>query len=208
MSTIKLKVCGMREPGNIREIGAIGPDYMGFIFYPKSPRFVGPEFSVHELKQNITPVGVFVNESINNIKADLARIGSRIAQLHGHESADDCKRLKDADIAVIKAIAVGPEFDTSVLKEYGSAVDYFLFDTKGKLFGGNAVKFDWKLLTRYDGDIPFFLSGGIGVADVGALDDLDHAKLYAVDLNSGVEISPGLKDPSRVRKAKELIDKL
>jgi phosphoribosylanthranilate isomerase len=208
MGSIKLKVCGMRDAGNIREIGAIGPDYMGFIFYPKSPRFVGAHFSLPELKKDTEPVGVFVNESVENIKAGLSRIGSRIAQLHGHEPADDCRRLRDAGITVIKAFAVGSEFVPGVLKEHSSAVDYFLFDTKGKLFGGNAVKFDWKLLDRYDGDIPFFLSGGIGVTDIGALDDVDHAKLYAVDVNSGVEISPGLKDPSRVRMAKELIDKL
>ena len=181
---------------------------MGFIFYAKSPRFIGAEFSLPQIKKGIEPVGVFVNERIENITAALARIGSGTAQLHGNESPDECKTLKDVGVRVIKAVAVGSDFDASGLGEFEDAVDYFLFDTKGKLFGGNAVKFDWKLLDRYDGDVPFFLSGGIGVDDIGAIGDVRHSKLYAVDLNSGVEIFPGLKDPARVQKARELIDKL
>lgn len=204
----KLKVCGMRDAANVREVASLGPDYLGFIFYPQSPRYVGTGFNLPASDFRGEAVGVFVNETLNNIMHRLKSIRSGIAQLHGSESPDECQKLRDSGFRVIKAISVGADLDTAEIRKYAGVVDYFLFDTKGKLYGGNATRFDWKLLERYDLDLPFFLSGGIGINDIRDIKEVAHPQLFAVDMNSGVETSPGVKDPEQVRRAKEIIDEL
>jgi phosphoribosylanthranilate isomerase len=202
---IKIKVCGMRDSDNIREVAALSPDYLGFIFYPKSPRFVGDEFkSPASLPSSITRVGVFVNESTQFILMKSKSAGFTVVQLHGNESPDQAAALKDAGLQIIKVFSVGDDFNFAVTKPYESSSDYFLFDTKGKLFGGNAKTFNWSILNQYDQQVPFFLSGGLSAENLQGIKDLQHMNLHALDLNSGVELMPGLKDPARIQQTQEL----
>src|SRR5690349_1704887 len=196
----------MRQP-EVDQVSGLELDYVGFIFYPASPRFVGENISFTPKGETQT-VGVFVNEERSKVVKALGRIGSRIAQLHGNEMPDQCEALRDLGYTVIKANSVDDAFDPQSLVKYQNAVDYFLFDTKGKLHGGNAKKFNWHVLTRYDQHVPFFLSGGIGIDDLEDIRALRNMNLHAVDMNSGLELSPGVKDIERVKKAKELVAKL
>jgi phosphoribosylanthranilate isomerase len=198
---IKIKICGMRDAKNIVEVGSLTPDYMGFIFYKDSPRYVGSEFQIPiDLLTSVKKVGVFVNESLENILNAVKIHLLDFVQLHGDESVEICKKLKDVGIRIIKVFRVDDEFDFSKTSAYEVA-DYFLFDTKGKSYGGNAKKFNWDLLKEYDNKIPFFLSGGIDSSSVEEILALKNLNLYAIDLNSGVELSPGLKSNTKVLEA-------
>jgi phosphoribosylanthranilate isomerase len=198
---VKLKVCGMRDAANILQVAALGPAYMGFIFYPKSPRFVGADFRLPAaFPAGIRKVGVFVNASADEILATASRVGLDDLQLHGDESVDVCRAIKAAGKGVIKVFSIGDDFDFALTEPYRDVVDYFLFDTRGKYYGGNAQTFDWSVLKKYDQQIPFFLSGGLtpaNVADALALRDMN---LYALDVNSGVEAAPGNKDIALVKE--------
>ena len=197
---MKLKVCGMREKGNIEAVAALGPDYMGFLFYPQSPRYVGEHFVMPELNERTQRVGVFVNATTESIRAEVEKHGLSAVQLHGSEPVEQCAELKAHNVLVIKVFSVDNAFDFSRTKNYRGAVDFFLFDTKGKYHGGNARTFDWQLLNNYDQSIPFFLSGGIGPAEVEQLNDLKHMNIHAIDINSGVELSPALKNVNAIRQ--------
>jgi phosphoribosylanthranilate isomerase len=207
MEPLRLKVCGMREP-EAGQVSKLGLDYIGFIFYPASPRFVGHDFTFKSAGEPTQTVGVFVNEERATIVKSLNQIGSRIAQLHGSESPDQCEALRDLGYTVIKALAVGDAFDESMATKYGPVVDYLLFDTRGKFHGGNATKFNWEILRRYDQRTPFFLSGGIALGDLAEINKLRDMNLHAIDMNSGLESAPGVKDVNKVIQAKELINKL
>jgi phosphoribosylanthranilate isomerase len=204
---MKLKVCGMRESENIQEVSRLKPDFMGFIFYRPSPRFVGDQFNP-PATPGVDRVGVFVNETTDEILAKVSLHNLRYVQLHGSETVEQCAELKHHNVLIIKVFSVAHEIDFSLLKSYQAAVDFFLFDTKGKYFGGNASKFNWKLLEGYDVDTPFFLSGGIGPDDMEAIASITHPKLYGIDVNSGVEVSPGLKDVSKVKTIKSKLLKI
>jgi phosphoribosylanthranilate isomerase len=204
---LRLKVCGMRNPEEATQVARLGVDYLGFIFYPESPRYVGEEFTF-DGGAAVQTVGVFVNDNRTSMIKSLKRIGSRMVQLHGDEQPAECQALRDLGYTVIKAIRIGEDIDFSQLKNYQNVIDYFLFDTKGKLYGGNASKFDWKILKGYNQQTPFFLSGGIKpehIQDICALRDMN---LHGVDVNSGVESSPGVKDLSKVRETKTIVDKI
>jgi phosphoribosylanthranilate isomerase len=191
----------MRDQENIGKVASLGPDYLGFIFYPESPRFVGDDFIIHvSLPHNITPVAVFVNETTPAILTKAKANGFEFVQLHGNETVQQCLELKDAGLHVVKVFSVDDAFDLTLTHPYKKVVDYFLFDTKGKYYGGNAQTFNWDILNRYDQEIPFFLSGGLTVANVGALDKVLNMNLHALDLNSGVETSPGLKSLEKLEK--------
>ena len=206
---ILIKVCGMRDAENIRQVSALDPDYMGFIFYPPSPRYVGNEFKLSESPSTrTTRVGVFVNASNDEIKKYSLTTGFDHVQLHGNESVQQAAMLKDSGFKVIKVFSVDDAFDFSVSKPYIPAVDYFLFDTKGKLYGGNAKKFDWSVLNRYDQEVPFFLSGGLSSDNIKDIKSLEGMNLHALDLNSGVEESPGLKSVSKLKAAFDEVDKI
>jgi phosphoribosylanthranilate isomerase len=197
---IGVKVCGMRDRDNIRMVASFLPDYMGFIFYPESPRFVGNDFTVPEdLPHSIRKVGVFVNESSDNILVKARHAGLDAIQLHGNESAEECNALRSAGFTVIKVFSIGEHFDFSVTKSYAPSVDFFLFDTKGRYYGGNANTFDWDILKRYDQEVPFFLSGGISPENVECVKPLRDMNLYALDVNSGVEDMPGVKSPDKLK---------
>jgi phosphoribosylanthranilate isomerase len=194
---MKWKVCGMREPENIQEVAACGPDFMGFIWAPKSPRYVGPDFVIPTLPANTKAVGVFVNETTDNIIALSKKAGFSVVQLHGEESQTEIAALKAAGLQVIKAISVGSAADFDLKDQ----PDFYLFDTKkGTQVGGTGEHFDWSLLVHYQLDIPYFLAGGLSAEDVGEAKKLPG--LYALDFNSKLEVSPGLKD---IEKVKEIV---
>lgn len=203
--TIGLKVCGMREPENIREVAALRPDYMGFIFYEKSPRYVGPDFVLPPLPVTVKPVGVFVNADLDHIVKMVTTHGLDFVQLHGHEPASAVAELRALGIRTFKVFSVDETFDFSVVEPYEKYADYFLFDTKGKHYGGNARRFDWSLLNKYNQRVPFLLSGGLNSENVVEISKLEEMNLHALDINSGVEISPGVKDPAKVNAVKQLI---
>lgn len=193
---VKIKVCGMKDATNVADLAALGPDYMGFIFYKKSPRDVSNLITfetIDSLPENIEPVAVVVDMPLHEM-VDLEELGFSTIQLHGQESPEVCQTLIDHDFTVIKVFSVGEEFDFTQLEEYEHCVDYFLFDTKGKQPGGNGVQFDWGLLKEYNYDKPFFLSGGIGPDHIDAIKGFKHPQFYAIDVNSGFEIEPGLKN--------------
>lgn len=198
----QIKVCGLRDPGNIEEVLDLAPDYIGFIFYVKSSRYVGgtlPSFFARQITE-AKKVGVFVNDERGEIEDRIDQYGLDLVQLHGAESPELCGQLRGQGVQVIKVFSVGEAFDFSQLATYSSQVDYFLFDTQGKLPGGNGVSFDWQLLQAYDGEVPYFLSGGIGPEHATTLPDLQLPGLMAVDINSKFETKPGLKDPDLLRR--------
>ena len=191
---MKIKICGMKYPDNILETGALLPDYMGFIFWEKSARFFDGE--IPQLPESIKKVGVFVNESVENIIEKINKYNLQAIQLHGKESVEFCQDLKSKindKIEIIKVFSVGDDFDFDDLKPFENVCDYFLFDTKGKLPGGNGTTFDWKILEKYKSEKPFFLSGGIGVEEIPTIKNL-KLPIYAIDVNSRFEIKPGLKN--------------
>ncbi len=204
---LKLKVCGMRDAMNIRAIAALAPDYFGFIFYQKSPRYVGVDFNIPELNPSIKKIGVFVNESIDTIEKIARQYHLDGVQLHGIESPQQCEQLKKNKLVVIKVFSVDDQFDFNRTNAYRTVSDFFLFDTKGRNPGGNAQTFDWRILKRYDQSVPFFLSGGIGPSQIKNIDSLCGMNIHAVDINSGVEVAPALKDLNKVREVTIAIQK-
>jgi phosphoribosylanthranilate isomerase len=199
---MKVKVCGMRDSDNIRELLALAPDFMGFIFYDKSLRFVGEELDADLLKsfpRNVKKVGVFVNASPDYILRSVKKYDLQYVQLHGNETPDFCRNLRNRGVSIIKAFAVDESFNFSMINNYKPSCDFFLFDAKGDQFGGNGIAFDWNLMNRYDNEKPFFISGGIDASGLESLDKIKHLKLYGVDVNSKVEMSPGLKDMGAVK---------
>lgn len=189
----------MKYSDNLSEVTKVQPDYVGFIFYEQSPRYMVDALSpedVLSVPASIQRVGVFVNASTDHILLMAERYGLHALQLHGHESPAQCQDLKDQGYTVIKVVSVGQEgFDVDKLSTYQPYVDFFLFDTKGKQPGGNGETFDWELLHQYTLSTPFFLSGGIGPNEIDALRRLSLPYLHALDVNSRFEIAPGRKDP-------------
>ncbi|GAB3739941.1 phosphoribosylanthranilate isomerase [Hymenobacter agri] len=196
-----VKVCGMRDAEVLPHIAALGPDFLGFIFAPKSPRFVG-EALAPELVQTLPPTiwktGVFVNETTENILATAQRFGLAAVQLHGQETPAQCEELNEAGLLVLKAFSVGEKVDFDALLPYVPHCDYFLFDTKGAAPGGNGATFNWKLLQAYNLPVPYFLAGGLGLEHAAELAALRLPGLAGVDLNSGFETAPGVKDAGRL----------
>ncbi|MGQ8337117.1 phosphoribosylanthranilate isomerase [Sunxiuqinia sp. A32] len=200
---LKIKVCGMRDPENIQGVLKALPDFLGYIFYPKSKRFIGnqPDAVIFDtVPRSTQKVGVFVNEDIKQVISLCREYNLQVAQLHGNESPEYCQDVSNEKITVFKAFSLNEEFDFSVLPSYSKCVDYFLFDTKGKLPGGTGLKFNWEILDQYQLEVPFFLSGGIGPDDVTAIKKLNHSQLFGLDINSGFEVEPALKDVEAVRK--------
>ncbi|MBK9014628.1 MAG: phosphoribosylanthranilate isomerase [Saprospiraceae bacterium] len=163
---MKLKVCGLKHPANVLQLLTLEPDYLGFIFYKKSPRFVGEVADldwVKNLPGSARKVGVFVNEEVEVVQNIATALDLQVVQLHGDESPDICKSLKMSGLEVWKAFGVDEDFDFEKTAAYANCCDKCLFDTKGKNRGGNGVAFDWSLLEKYHGEMPFVLSGGIGL---------------------------------------------
>ena len=201
---LKLKICGMRDSRNILEVAALSPDYMGFIFYPNSLRYVGEDFKIPaELPTNIIRVGIFVNESTDSILRHAEAHNLRFLQLHGSETVQQCLELKSRNYQIIKVFSVDDAFDFETTKFYSESTNFFLFDTKGKHYGGNAKTFRWRLLDKYDQRVPFFLSGGLSAENVNDVSDLKGMNLHALDVNSGVEKAPAMKDLNKIQALKE-----
>lgn len=203
---IKLKVCGMRDAGNILEISRLAPDFMGFIFYGPSPRFVGDDFHIPDGLSSATKrVGVFVNAPTPAIVKTVTKYQLDLVQLHGNESPGQCSEIRASGVGVIKAFSIDDDIDFKVTKPYEKAADFFLFDTKGKYYGGNAKTFNWEVLSRYDQQVPFFLSGGINSSHIRKIKALKDYNMVAIDVNSGVELRPAYKDLHQVRIIGELL---
>jgi len=201
---LKLKVCGMRDPENILEVAALAPDYMGFIFYPPSPRYVGDDFTLPAgIPSSVRRVGVFVNAGLEEIQRNVQRASLTTVQLHGDESPELCKALRASGVEVIKVFRVDEDTDFKRVVAWHGAVDFFLFDTKGQYYGGNARTFRWAVIDRYDQQTPFFLSGGITPDHIESIKELDNYNLVAIDINSGVEIRPAEKDVEKIRLVRE-----
>ena len=192
----------MREPKNIEQVAQLGVDMMGFVFYPKSPRYVSYVLARSDADRKVCRVGVFVNDSIPEILDKIHSFSLNAVQMHGNESRELCEQLREAngDIKIIKAISVSNAGDIQKYKEYVGAVDYFLFDTKRKTVGGSGQQFDWQVLDEYDGDVPFLLSGGIGPEDAFRIRTFHHSQCVGIDLNSRFEIEPGVKDVEKLNK--------
>lgn len=191
----------MRDHQNMLEVAEAGPDYLGFIFYAKSPRYVGDQFKLpSQLDAGIKRVGVFVNADTNEILRRRDETNLNVIQLHGSESSDVCATLRGEGLEVWKVFSVGDDFDFDICKAYADSCDAFLFDTKGLYYGGNAKTFNWALLEKYDGKLPFILSGGLTPDNLNGVDKFLEKGMIGVDLNSGVELTAGIKDPDKVRR--------
>ena len=216
---MKLKVCGMKY--NPTEAAELQPDYLGFIFWEPSSRYF--DGVVPKIPSNIKKVGVFVDEAIQIIIHKIGQYNLEGVQLHGTESPKYCKALQEVILEkkvcvdkftryqfdIIKVFSISDEFDFSILEEYEQYCDFFLFDTKGKLPGGNGYTFDWSVLENYPSTKPFFLSGGIGLEEVEKLQAFLESPAskycYAIDVNSRFEIKPGLKDMEKLKSFKKLL---
>lgn len=203
-----VKTCGLREPDNIREISDLPVDWLGLIFYEKSPRYMldrpdllafleAPDEQLSDKKR----VGVFVNEAFDRLLELVHDYQLDYVQLHGGESAVYCSTLQSLwdgssvrSAKIIKAFRVSNAFDFGITVDYEPYCSHFLFDTKGLSYGGTGHKFDWTILDNYHGKTPFLLSGGIGPADVEAVKAFQHPAFAGIDLNSKFELAPGLKD--------------
>lgn len=209
-----VKVCGMREAENIKALIPLAVDWVGFIFYERSKRYVEsvPE-QINFLKtrggytRGLDRVGVFVNASKEYILEKVYRYHLKRVQLHGDENSAFCIDLQKEGLSVIKAISIGTDFNFRSLVAYEHACDFLLFDTKGEKRGGNGVRFNWQLLTQYTGGTPFLLSGGIGPQHVEDILALKHPKFAGIDLNSGFEIEPGVKNIEELKLFLEALAK-
>jgi len=195
-----IKVCGMRNPQNIQEASALGVNWIGFIFYPKSPRIIDNETFNFQLSTfNSLKVGVFVNATFEQMMEALTAYGLDMLQLHGKESPELCFALQKRGISLIKAFSVSSIEDLERTKEYEGYIDYFLFDTKCENYGGSGKQFDWSILSAYKGNTPFLLSGGINPNSVEAIKSFSHPQFVGIDLNSGFETEPALKDIEKLK---------
>ncbi len=204
---MKLKVCGMRYEDNIQLIASIHPDYMGFIFFEGSSRHVSA--STPTLPLTIKKVGVFVNASYDSIVEKINTHNLQAVQLHGEETAEFCKSLRALNVEIIKVFSIKNEFNFDVLTHYETDCDYYLFDTKGPLAGGNGYCFDWSVLELYPSTKPYFLSGGIGLENADQLQEFKTSVAatycHAVDVNSKFEIAPAKKNKELLEKFKHLL---
>ncbi|MEB0262316.1 MULTISPECIES: phosphoribosylanthranilate isomerase [unclassified Mucilaginibacter] len=206
---MKIKVCGLKYSDNIKAVEALAPDYMGFICYEKSPRFIGgmDDEELINIPTDIIKVGVFVDEDADSISKMIYKYKFDAIQLHGSESPEFCDMYKH-EVQVIKAFGVDKHFDFTRLDAYKNNVDYFLLDTKTPVHGGSGMVFDWGVLNKYKLDVPFFLSGGLSLDNLEEIKKIKHSAFYGVDLNSKFELSPALKDISKLKQAFNTINTL
>ncbi|MBJ6368097.1 phosphoribosylanthranilate isomerase [Snuella sedimenti] len=209
---MKLKVCGMKYQDNIDQVAALRPDYLGFIFYEKSTRYFNADSP--QVPNTIKKTGVFVDADLDVVTNNVKTHQLQAIQLHGKESPEYCEQLYRSKfdstshpIEIIKVFSIKDDFNFEVLKPYEAVCDYFLFDTKGKLPGGNGYTFDWNVLNNYPSTKPFFLSGGIGLEEIEKLQSFMTSKAskycYAIDVNSKFEIEPGLKNIELLKQFKK-----
>ena len=195
----------MKYQDNINQVATLQPDYLGFIFYDKSARFI--HGNIPQVPNTIKKVGVFVDADLSNVIDNINKYELQAVQLHGKESPKFCKSLQSKDVEIIKVFSIKDEFNFDVLKPFEDVCDYFLFDTKGKLPGGNGYTFDWNVLKNYSSTKPFFLSGGIGLNQIENIKQFQNSEAskycYAIDVNSKFEIEPGLKNIEQLKEFKK-----
>jgi len=195
-----IKVCGMKFTQNREQVEQLPVDLLGYIFYAPSKRFVGEQPDAGLFNSALPKVGVFVDENAFEILGLAKNFGFEYIQLHGKENPLTCQILKNQGLKVVKAFSVDEAFNFNTTQSFEGVVDYFLFDTKTKLHGGSGQKFDWEVLKKYTGKTPFLLSGGIGPDDAESILKLDYSMLAGVDLNSGFEEEPGMKNIEKLKK--------
>ncbi|MCL6267998.1 phosphoribosylanthranilate isomerase [Flagellimonas myxillae] len=216
---MKLKVCGQKH--NIQEVAQLQPDYLGFIFWEPSTRYFDEE--IPKIPDSVKKIGVFVDAPLEEVLRQIETHNLDGAQLHGQESAEFCKALRHSELVseshdrnrkqvqfdIIKVFSIKDTFNFSELKPYEGTCDYFLFDTKGKLPGGNGYTFDWSILKDYPSNKPFFLSGGIGLGSLDKLKDFLNSPAskycHAIDVNSRFESKPGLKNIEQLKEFQRLL---
>ncbi|MHB1146427.1 MAG: phosphoribosylanthranilate isomerase [Lutibacter sp.] len=198
---MQIKVCGMRDKENISKLMTLKPDYIGFIFYAQSKRVI-TDFPQIEIPSSVKKVGVFVNENIEEIEEIVKKHQLDFVQLHGDETPDYCEKLSVKKIKIIKAFSVDENFDFIAILPFEKHVSLFLFDTKGKNYGGNGIKFNWELLQNYKGKMPFLLSGGISKNDAAEIKKFRHPTFLGIDINSGFELESGLKNIKEIKEFK------
>jgi phosphoribosylanthranilate isomerase len=206
---MKIKVCGMREAQNIAEVARLTPDFMGFIFYERSPRYAGemPPEALDSLSPATKRVGVFVNAPMDRILDAVRRWALDLVQLHGSESPEMCAALRVEGLGVIKAFGVGGPDDVERAAAYEGTCDLYIFDTAAAAHGGTGRKFDHSLLAAYGGSTPWLLSGGLGVDDAPTLASFarKNPRCVGFDINSRFETAPGAKDPEAIKQFMETI---
>lgn len=203
-----IKICGMCDPENIRAVAATGVTWMGMIFWSGSSRFVADISAADAIPDGIVRAGVFVNQPHDEIAAIASRCALGVVQLHGGETAEYIAALRPMlpeGCRIMKAISIGCETDIAKAGEYQHIADMLLFDTKCQTVGGSGRQFDWDILHRYNGALPFLLSGGIGADDAQRVNAFSHPMMAGIDINSRFETAPGIKDCGKVS---ELIGKL
>ncbi len=194
-SNVKIKVCGMLDKQNISDLLELNINFIGFIFYPKSKRYIVKENLQDYIrnKNSVNKVGVFVNETSDNILKYSQEYNLDYIQLHGNETSEFCKTLKTKNIKIIKAFQINNNFNFSICKEYQDFCEYFLFDTQTTQFGGSGKQFNWDILQNYKLKKSYFLSGGISLNDTEKIEKLNDNRIYAIDINSRFEDENGLK---------------
>jgi len=211
---MKLKVCGITQLDQLKQLDEIGVNYAGLIFYNQSARCIVNKLNAEDVKPlrlSLKKIGVFVNSGEEFIMSQVENFALDMVQLHGDETPGFCKLISD-QITVSKAFRITQTNEQNIdwmIKPYEEYCDYYLFDTNRKnAYGGTGEKFDWKILHQNKINKPFFLSGGIGLTDVEKLKAFEHSFFYCVDVNSRVEISEGVKDMEAIKTmAEELLDK-
>ena len=196
---------------NTAEVAALAPDYLGFIFWEPSSRCF--QETMPTINESINKIGVFVDTTIDGIIEKVTKFDLWGVQLHGNESEDYCRQLKKAtpQLKIIKVFSIKDNFDFDILKAFETLCDFYLFDTKGKLPGGNGYTFDWTVLKNYPSTKPYFLSGGIGIEEIDAIKEFmtrPEAKYcHVIDVNSKFEIEPGLKNIEKLKEFKKVLSK-
>ncbi|GHE23683.1 N-(5'-phosphoribosyl)anthranilate isomerase [Sphingobacterium griseoflavum] len=194
----------MRDIDNVQQLSTLPVDYLGFIFYAKSPRFTANLPLLPQLPANIQKVGVFVNAEEEYVTKKIKE-GLDGVQLHGDERPSFCAAIRQQHVFVIKAFGVDANFDWQHLVDYVDVVDYFLFDTKSSSHGGTGQSFDWSKLSSYPFEKPYFLSGGLSLANIQEAISLADPRMIGLDLNSRFEIAPALKDIHKITNALKII---
>ena len=209
---MNIKVCGITQIKQLRQLEAMNIDFAGLIFYKESPRYVGDKLPKEEIKSadfDIKKVGVFVNPEMIDVLDAIDDYGLDIVQLHGDESPGMCEDL-GSEVEVIKAFRIGKGDNVDIdklVQPYDAVCDYYLFDTAGlkESFGGTGQQFDWGILNKAKIEKPFFLSGGIALEDAQRVKGFKHPDFYAVDINSKFEKEPGIKDMALVLGFKQAL---
>jgi phosphoribosylanthranilate isomerase len=207
LKPLKLKVCGMNK--NTLEVAALKTDYLGFIFWEPSKRYF--QGDMPSIPHSIKKVGVFVDASVVEIKSLVKQFKLLYVQLHGKENPAFCDELKKQlpQLKIIKVFSIKDDFNFNELRHFEDVCDFYLFDTKGKLPGGNGYTFDWSVLKNYPSTKPYFLSGGIGLDEIASINEFtkrpESQYCHALDINSKFEIEPGLKDIEKLKKFKKAL---